>query len=81
MLAQGFARANGTDKTMYDTFSQRSDRAKQFGNAMASFVKGTGYDLKHLVNNFPWYVLGNGTVVDVSYIHDNKICQSINPLI
>lgn len=34
---------------------------------MVSFVKGTGYDLKHLVNNFPWDTLGSGTVVDVSF--------------
>ena len=33
---------------------------------MASFEKGTGYDLKYLVSNVPWDSFGNGTVVDVS---------------
>lgn len=60
---------------MYETFSQHPDRAKRFGNAMASFEKGTGYDLKYLASNVPWDSLGNGTVVDVSDPVDNKICR------
>ena len=39
---------------------------------MVSFVKGTGYDLKHLVNNVPWDTLGSGTVVDVSFFINYK---------
>ena len=42
---------------------------------MASFEKGTGYDLKYLACNFPWDSLGNGTVVDVSYPVDNKMSR------
>ncbi len=33
---------------------------------MSSFIQGTGYDLKHLSDNYPWSELGTATVVDVS---------------
>ncbi|RYO89405.1 hypothetical protein DL766_010432 [Monosporascus sp. MC13-8B] len=32
---------------------------------MRSFTEGTGFELSHIVDNFPWGELGNGTVVDV----------------
>lgn len=51
---------------MYQFLSKHPDRARRFGNAMASYEKGTGYDLKHLVDNFDWAGVGNGMVVDVS---------------
>ena len=66
---------------MYEIFSQHPHRAKRFGNAMASFEKGTGYDLKYLVNNFPWESLSGGTVVDVSYSVDQNVAQWISSLI
>ncbi|KAI9873469.1 MAG: hypothetical protein M1830_000374 [Pleopsidium flavum] len=65
----GFALANNTEKSMYEVLSQYPDRAKRFGNAMSSFTTGTGYDLKHLVDNYPWASIGNGTVVDVGGSH------------
>ncbi|KAL8718256.1 MAG: hypothetical protein Q9181_008227 [Wetmoreana brouardii] len=61
----GFALANGTDKSIYQFFSEHPDRARRFGNAMVSYERGTGYDLKYLVNSFDWSRIGNGTVVDV----------------
>ena len=66
MLVQGFALANSTEKSIYETFSPHPDQAKRFGNAMASFEQGIGYDIYYLPNNFPWDFLGPGTVVDVS---------------
>lgn len=33
---------------------------------MRSFTEGTGFELSHVVDNFPWGDLGKGTVVDVS---------------
>ncbi|KAI4141665.1 MAG: hypothetical protein L6R39_005240 [Caloplaca ligustica] len=36
---------------------------------MASYEKGTGYDLKHLVDNFDWAGVGNGMVVDIGGSH------------
>ncbi|KAL8744572.1 MAG: hypothetical protein Q9184_007984 [Pyrenodesmia sp. 2 TL-2023] len=61
----GFALANGTDKSIYQFFSEHPDRARRFGNAMVSYERGTGYDLRHLIDSFDWEAVGNGTVVDV----------------
>ena len=61
----GFALANGTDKSIYDVFAQNPDRAKRFGNVMAAYTSGTGYELEHLVKGFDWKALGSGKVVDV----------------
>ncbi|KAK4041920.1 S-adenosyl-L-methionine-dependent methyltransferase [Parachaetomium inaequale] len=41
------------------------ERARRFGNAMRSFTEGTGFELSHVADNFPWGELRNGTVVDV----------------
>lgn len=62
---QGFALANQTDKTVYEEFSKHPERARRFGNAMRSFTEGTGFELSHIVDNFPWGEIGSGTVVDV----------------
>ncbi|KAI1499876.1 S-adenosyl-L-methionine-dependent methyltransferase [Biscogniauxia marginata] len=61
----GFALANHTDKSIYEEFSKFPERARRFGNAMRSYTEGTGYELDHIANNFPWGNLGDGTVVDV----------------
>ena len=61
----GFALANNTEKSIYEVFGQHPDRAKRFGNAMASFASGTGYELEHLVKGFDWSSIGKGLVVDV----------------
>ncbi|GAB1315686.1 6-hydroxytryprostatin B O-methyltransferase [Madurella fahalii] len=61
----GFALANNTNTTVYHVFSQFPERARRFGNAMRSFTEGTGFELSHVADNFPWGELGNGTVVDV----------------
>ncbi|KAI8962773.1 S-adenosyl-L-methionine-dependent methyltransferase [Daldinia sp. FL1419] len=61
----GFALANQTDETVYQVFSKFPERARRFGNAMRSFTEGTGFELSHIVDNFPWGDLGKGVVVDV----------------
>ncbi|KAK7751322.1 hypothetical protein SLS62_006728 [Diatrype stigma] len=61
----GFAVANQTDKSIYEIFAQNPDRAFRFGNAMRAFTEGTGYELSHIVDNFPWGDVGEGTMVDV----------------
>jgi hypothetical protein len=33
---------------------------------MRSFTEGTGFELDHVVNGFPWGDFKDGTVVDVS---------------
>ena len=35
---------------------------------MKVYTEGTGYDLKHLVDNYPWSSIGEGTVVDVRHL-------------
>ncbi|KAI0972042.1 S-adenosyl-L-methionine-dependent methyltransferase [Xylaria arbuscula] len=61
----GFAVANKTDQSIYLEFSKYPERARRFGNAMRAFTEGTGFELSHIVNNFPWGDLENGTIVDV----------------
>lgn len=66
-VEQGFALANNTNATVYEVFSQFPDRSRRFGNAMRAFTEGTGYELSHVVDNFPWGDLPkDGVVVDVS---------------
>ena len=62
----GFALANNMEKSIYEVFAMHPDRAKRFGNAMASFTEGTGYELEHLINGYDWGSIENGLVVDVS---------------
>lgn len=33
---------------------------------MKSFTEGTGFELDHIVEGFPWGDLNDGTVIDVS---------------
>ncbi|KAK7995206.1 s-adenosyl-l-methionine-dependent methyltransferase [Apiospora arundinis] len=61
----GFALANGSDKSVYEIFAENPERARRFGNAMRAFLEGTGYEVSHVVNGYPWADHGNGRVVDV----------------
>jgi hypothetical protein len=40
----------------------------RFRDAMEYFSSGEGYEVSSLVENYDWASLGNGTVVDVSFI-------------
>ncbi|KAM7206072.1 S-adenosyl-L-methionine-dependent methyltransferase [Naviculisporaceae sp. PSN 640] len=56
----------GSQEPNETVFSQFPERARRFGNAMKSFTEGTGFELSHVVDNFPWGDLGkDGLVVDV----------------
>lgn len=57
--------ANQTDKSIYEEFSKFPERARRFGNAMRSLTMGTGFELDHIVDNFPWEDIKDGTVIDV----------------
>ncbi|KAK8123895.1 hypothetical protein PG999_003813 [Apiospora kogelbergensis] len=61
----GFALANGTNKSIYEVFAENPERARRFGNAMRSFTEGTGFEVSHVVNSYPWADHGNARVVDV----------------
>ncbi|KAF2969065.1 hypothetical protein GQX73_g4493 [Xylaria multiplex] len=62
-MHDGFALANKTDQSIYLEFSKFPERARRFGNAMRAFTEGTGFELSHIVNNFPWGDLGEGIIV------------------
>ncbi|KAK7001297.1 S-adenosyl-L-methionine-dependent methyltransferase [Favolaschia claudopus] len=61
----GYALAHNTDKPIYEFLSTHPDKARRFANTMRAFTTGTGYELSHITDNFPWGGLGNGVVVDV----------------
>ena len=46
---------------------------------MGAFIAGTGYDLKHLLNNYPWASVGEGTIVDVSSTSQTTRSQPNSP--
>ena len=52
--------------TIFEFLAKRPERAKVFGSAMGNFSKGVSHQVRHLVENYDWAGLGNGTVVDVS---------------
>ncbi|KAK8066271.1 O-methyltransferase [Apiospora hydei] len=62
---RGFSVANGMNKSVYEIFAENPERARRFGNAMRSFTEGTGFELSHVVNNYPWVDHANGRMVDV----------------
>ncbi|MCJ1244006.1 hypothetical protein MMC30_001203 [Trapelia coarctata] len=65
----GFALANNTTNSTYQEFARNPLRAKRFGESMKVYTESTGYDLIHLVDNYPWASLGNAKVVDIGGSH------------
>ncbi|KAI1110206.1 S-adenosyl-L-methionine-dependent methyltransferase [Nemania sp. NC0429] len=65
----GFSLANKTDKSIFNEFAKYPERARRFANAMKAFTSGVGFEPEHVVNNFPWGDLKEGTVVDVGGSH------------
>ncbi|KAI0389134.1 S-adenosyl-L-methionine-dependent methyltransferase [Xylariaceae sp. FL0594] len=51
--------------SIFEVFSENPERARRFGSAMRSFTQGTGFELRHVVDNIPWASFQDGTVVDV----------------
>ncbi|KAI1181598.1 S-adenosyl-L-methionine-dependent methyltransferase [Nemania serpens] len=65
----GFSVVNNTDKSVYMEFEKYPERARRFANAMKTLAGGAGLEPHHVVNNFPWGELKEGTVVDVGGSH------------
>ncbi|KAE9993411.1 hypothetical protein EG327_005182 [Venturia inaequalis] len=61
----GYSLAHGQDTSMFMILGSDPDRAIRFGSAMASLTGGEGYEVSHIVDNYPWADLGKATVVDV----------------
>ena len=61
----GFQVANNMSDTFFEHFAKNQDRLKRYGTAMAANAASEGYHVKHLVENYSWDSLGEGTVVDV----------------
>lgn len=72
----GFSLAHCPDKPMFAALGSDPARAKRFGNAMGSLTGGEGYEVDHIVNNYPWAELGEATVVDVCHMtRVHMVCQ------
>jgi hypothetical protein len=65
----GYSLAHCPDKPMFAEMGKDPVRAKRFGGAMGSLTGGEGYEVDHLVNNYPWADLGEATIVDVRSTH------------
>jgi len=65
-----FSLAHCPGQPMFANISKDPRRAKRFGNAMESLTGGEGYEVKYMVDNYPWKELDEkgGLVVDVSTI-------------
>ncbi|TLD38799.1 S-adenosyl-L-methionine-dependent methyltransferase [Venturia nashicola] len=61
----GYSLAHGPGMSMFTILGSEPQRAIRFGNAMASLTGGEGYEVSHIVDNYPWADLGKATVVDV----------------
>lgn len=61
----GYSLAWCPDKPMFMEIGKDPARAKRFGGAMSSLTGGEGYEIEHLVDNYPWEDLGDATIVDV----------------
>lgn len=66
--AQAFSLSYNSDKTVYEIFGEHPERGRCFANAMRCFTEGTGFELHHVTDNYPWGdIPDGGTVVDVSH--------------
>jgi hypothetical protein len=65
-----FSIAHCPGQPMFATISKDPTRAKRFSNAMESLTGGEGYEIKYMVDNYPWKELDEkgGLIVDVSTI-------------
>ncbi|KAI9681694.1 MAG: hypothetical protein M1822_007046 [Bathelium mastoideum] len=66
-----FNLANGTEKTMFDVYSEpgQEDKMVLFGNYMRGHDGAEGYDKSLYVHGYDWGALGEATVVDVGGGH------------
>ncbi|MCJ1261072.1 hypothetical protein MMC22_000936 [Lobaria immixta] len=61
----GYNLAHQTDLTIFEEISNDSQRAQRYADAMTWFSTGPGFEITHLLENFPWQSLGTGIVVDI----------------
>lgn len=64
----GYSLAHCPDVPIFAHMGKDPVRAKRFGGAMISLTGGEGYEVDYLVNNYPWADIGEGVVVDVSFV-------------
>jgi hypothetical protein len=61
----GFSLANNTELPMFDFIKSDPRRAQQMGAAMEMMHSDPGYDIKYVLDNFPWGAAAQGILVDV----------------
>lgn len=62
---QGYSLAHNISQSFYEYLGSHPERSKRFAGAMQAFGEGPYISPDFLVDNFPWPVLGSGTVVDL----------------
>ncbi|KAF2430168.1 O-methyltransferase [Tothia fuscella] len=65
----GYSLAHCPDQPMFQVIGKDPARAKRFGGAMSSLTGGEGYEVKYLVDSYPWEDLGEATIVDIGGSH------------
>ncbi|KAI1429717.1 S-adenosyl-L-methionine-dependent methyltransferase [Xylaria sp. FL1777] len=61
----GFTVANNTTKPIHEFLAQFPQRSTRFANMMHAFTGGDAFDLKYVVDSYPWAQHSGGTLVDV----------------
>jgi len=63
----GFSLAVGEEKSLFEYFAENSSVRDRFGLAMSALTDGGAFDIRYLVQGYPWNDLPLGaTIVDVS---------------
>jgi hypothetical protein len=62
--------------SLYQEVLRDSAATVRFRDAMEYFSSGEGYEVSSLVENYDWASLGNGTIVDVSFIFVSQSCYT-----
>lgn len=60
---------NNTDKPIFEELQHHPDRAKNVSGAMRWLSQDPGFDVKYLLDSYPWTTLANRTFVDVGGSH------------
>lgn len=63
--SQGFNLAHNTGKNAFETLAENPERGQRYGNTMKYFMSGAGYETFHMVDNYAWDAIKNGTVIHV----------------
>ncbi|KAI1275240.1 O-methyltransferase-domain-containing protein [Xylaria sp. FL0933] len=60
-----FSLAQDTNMSVYDFFQTHPERALSFVGSLKALTSSPEYDVRHVINNYDWYSLGQARVVDV----------------